>query len=74
MSRGSKGWTPERRMRQAERIRHWKPWEHSTGAKSQEGKAIVSQNALKHGHYSTELAELRKALKAHSKLLRDLSE
>ena len=40
----SNGWTPERRARQAELIRAWKPWEQSTGPKSPEGKAIASAN------------------------------
>jgi hypothetical protein len=43
------GWTPERRARQAELIRQWRPWEHSTGPKSEAGKATVSQNAYKGG-------------------------
>ena len=30
-----------------------KPWERSTGAKTERGKAIVSQNALKTGLYSS---------------------
>ena len=34
----SKGWTPERRARQAELIRQTKPWEKSTGPKTQTGK------------------------------------
>jgi len=41
------GWTPERRARQAAMIRTWKPWEKSTGPKTDEGKAIVSKNHLK---------------------------
>ena len=31
------GWTPERRKRQAEMIKNWKPWEQSTGPKTEEG-------------------------------------
>lgn len=38
-------WTPERRARQAERIRQTRPWEHSTGPRTPEGKAVSSQNA-----------------------------
>jgi hypothetical protein len=41
------GWTPERRARQAEQIRRWKPWEWSTGPKTSEGKARVAQNRYK---------------------------
>ncbi len=41
------GWTPERRARQAELIRQWRPWEKSTGPKTDEGKATSSRNADK---------------------------
>ncbi len=41
------GWTPERRARQAEAIRRWKPWEKSTGPKTDEGKAASASNFLK---------------------------
>lgn len=41
------GWTEERRARQAELIRQWRPWEKSTGARTAEGKAKSSQNARK---------------------------
>jgi hypothetical protein len=41
------GWTPERRARQAELIRKWKPWEKSTGPKTDVGRAAVSQNYLR---------------------------
>jgi len=47
----SKGWTKERRKKQAERIRQQKPWEKSTGPKSDAGKKRSSQNSLKHGLY-----------------------
>ena len=43
------GWTPERRKKQAESIRKWKPWEKSTGPKTEAGKKASSQNAYKHG-------------------------
>lgn len=43
------GWTPERRARQAELIRQWRPWEKSTGPKNPEGKATSSRNAWKDG-------------------------
>ena len=43
------GWTQERRARQAELIRQWRPWEKSTGPKTAEGKTVVSQNAYKGG-------------------------
>jgi hypothetical protein len=45
-------WTTERRAKQSQAIRQWKPWAKSTGAKSPEGKAVVSRNAFKGGHRS----------------------
>ncbi len=45
------GWTPERRARQAELIRTWKPWEKSSGPKTVDGKAVVSRNYLKSGRH-----------------------
>jgi hypothetical protein len=45
----AKGWTPERRARQAEAIRVWRPWAHSTGPRTDAGKARVSGNAWKGG-------------------------
>ena len=39
----------EEKERRRVRIYEVKPWLHSTGAKSEAGKLICSQNALKHG-------------------------
>jgi hypothetical protein len=33
----SAGWTRERRQKQSEAIQEWKPWEKSTGSKSDAG-------------------------------------
>jgi hypothetical protein len=43
-------WTTERRNKQAELIRTWRPWERSTGPKTPEGKATVARNPWKGGH------------------------
>lgn len=43
------GWTPDRRRAQAEAIRRWRPWEKSTGPRTQAGKARVARNAFKGG-------------------------
>lgn len=40
-------WTPERRARQAELIHTWRPWQASTGPRSDAGKARTSRNACK---------------------------
>ena len=42
-------WTPEQRERQREAIQRWKPWEQSTGPKTEEGKATVRRNGWKGG-------------------------
>ena len=42
-------WTAEQRAQQAEKIRQWQPWQHSTGARTIEGKAIAWHNAFKCG-------------------------
>jgi len=62
------GWTPERRARQAELIRTWRPWEKSTGPKTEAGQAEVSQNAYK-GSTWRPLRELSRALREHKKVL-----
>ncbi len=44
------GWTPERRQQQAVAIKRWKPWQQSTGPRTNEGKVAASRNAWKGGH------------------------
>ena len=39
----------ERRQRQAQLIKQWQPWQHSTGARTLAGKVKVSRNAFKGG-------------------------
>ena len=40
-------WTPEQRARQSALIHTWQPWQHSSGPKTSEGKAISSLNACR---------------------------
>ena len=56
-------WTAAERQQQAQLIRQWQPWQHSTGARTIEGKTIASHNAFKGG--------FRQQLKALNQLLRD---
>lgn len=56
------GWTPERRARQAQLIMSWRPWEGSTGPRSDAGKTVSSKNALRgdSGQLPRKLARLLK--------------
>ena len=65
------GWTLERRQRQAELIRQWKPWVQSTGPKSPEGRERVSRNAWTGGHRA-QLRELSKMVNAEVRAAREL--
>lgn len=62
------GWTPERRARQAELIRNWRPWERSTGPRTTEGKARVARNGYKGGEREA-LRELAKVSREQRDLL-----
>ena len=64
--------TPEHRARQAELIRRWKPWEHSTGPRTDEGKQIVSRNADKGGMRAM-LRELRRVLRDQAEALKQIT-
>jgi hypothetical protein len=70
----SKGWTAERRARQAEIIRRNRPWEKSTGPRTEEGKAHAALNSLKHGLYTKDILALRRALRHHRQFLKQLSD
>ena len=62
------GWTLERRQKQAALIRNWRPWDRSTGPRTDDGKTKVSQNAYK-GAIRPELREIARLLRAHSQVL-----
>ena len=65
------GWTLERRARQAELIRAWRPWALSTGPRSTEGKLATSRNAWRGGHRE-KLRELARLVNAEVMQARDL--
>ena len=65
------GWTAERRKRQAELIRQWKPWAKSTGPVTEEGKARVARNLWRGGHRK-QLRELAKMVNDEIRQARDL--
>ena len=54
-----KGWTPERRARQAALIHKWRPWEKSTGPRTAKGKAHTARNGDKGGAWKVERDRLR---------------
>ena len=54
-------WTPERRAKQAANIRRTKPWLHSTGPTTPEGKSISSRNAFAGEWYHKTIADLADA-------------
>lgn len=66
------GWTPERKKRQSEMIKSWKPWQHSTGAITEEGKDISKMNAMKHGLRSEYFKALKQALREQREWMRNL--
>lgn len=68
----ARNWTPEERRKQAEAIRRWQPWKHSTGPKTPEGKAAMPTNALKHGFRSREFRELRAVLTRQKAVIRSI--
>ena len=65
------GWTPERRARQAALIKTWRPWEKSTGPRTQGGKAVVAGNAYKGGHRQ-KLRTFQKVMNHELKAMREL--
>ena len=66
----TKGWSDERRAAQRERCLANKPWEHNTGPRTDQGKAISAQNALRHGLHSADYLALSDALlRQHAYLL-----
>ena len=58
----AKGWTATRRARQSAAIRQWRPWTHSTGPRTREGKATVARNAFQGGGIKAQMRELGRAL------------
>jgi len=65
-------WTDEQRDRLREAIQYYKPWEKSTGPKSAEGKAAVSQNADQ-GGLRPQLRALSRTLRASGLTLADIT-
>lgn len=69
----SAAWTPERRAKQAENIRRWKPWKKSTGPRTPEGKARSSRNADR-GVAAMEARILEARLRVRSRFIAEAEE
>ena len=54
----AKGWNEERVERTRQVCLRNKPWEHSTGPTTAEGKEKTKFNSLKHGRYSKTMQEV----------------
>lgn len=65
------GWTQERRARQAELIRTWKPWSQSTGPRTPEGKAKAASNGDKGGLMAEARREAQQLRKLTTALLEE---
>lgn len=67
-----RNWTEEERQKQRDLIRAHKPWLHSTGPRTEEGKAAISQNALKHGMRTAGMDNLRRVLRDQRRCIRSI--
>jgi len=65
-----RNWTEEERKKQSEAIKRWKPWEKSTGPKTEEGKDSCSVNAIKHGRRCRIDDEYRQLLRMNREFVR----
>ena len=61
--------TPEHRRLRAELIRKWRPWEKSTGPKSEAGKARSAKRGFK-GGWRDQLRELSRLLREQGAALK----
>ena len=57
-------WTELQKAKQRALIQNWQPWKLSTGAKTEQGKIKVSQNALKSGNFTAAALQSHKELRA----------
>jgi hypothetical protein len=65
-------WTPESRLKQAQKIRQWQPWQKSTGPTTLEGKAIASKNRCPSDYFFFHGLEIRQDTKKGEKLVYQL--
>ncbi len=69
----AKGWSPERRAAQAERIRALRPWDHATGPRTKGGKTRAARNAVTHALNTDAWKTLRALLREQGRYMRHVS-
>ena len=65
-------WTLEQRLKQSQAIQHQRPWERSTGPKTDYGKMISSMNAYTHGARCAEIRNAERQLTEWKNLLNQI--
>ncbi len=69
MQTTTRGWPPERRKRQAHLARRHRPWRHSTGPRTIEGKQKSARNNLRHGLYTASGRAFRATMRRYNAYL-----
>ena len=67
------GWTAARKARQRVLIRNWRPWENSTGPKSEEGKVRSAMRGFK-GATRPTLRALASVLRQQREFIEEVGE
>ena len=65
-------WTEEEKAKQAELIRKWKPWENSTGPRTEHGKKCSSQNSRKYSPFLSHLFTLSRKRRKYQELKEEI--
>lgn len=68
----SSDWSSERRKKQSEAIRKWKPWLNTVGPRTPEGKARSAARSLKHGRRSANVHNAGAVTACIDRLAREL--
>jgi len=68
----NESWSNERRAQQAAVINRTKPWERSTGPRTETGKIKVAKNAEKHGLRGGIMRQVADFLAKQNRLLKEL--
>lgn len=65
------GWTVERKKRQSEMIKLWRPWERSTGPRTEDGKEASARRGYK-GGFREMLREVGRALREQRRKIENI--